>query len=167
MQWNHNELLALQDYELIMEAREAVIDEIRNSKSEEDLEKISEIRFYLITASMFDLEMQNGGLCQFLANQGKFHGAMLENALLAFGAAEHSRIFTEFCAKNAIDLSKLEELLPETTDPYQVMENYRNLMGKYPFTDFDEAYFALDGEYPLERMLGAYIRKHMTLFFGN
>ena len=40
MQCNHNELLALQNYELIMEAREAVIDEIRNSKSEEDLEKI-------------------------------------------------------------------------------------------------------------------------------
>lgn len=57
MQWNHNELLALQDYGLIMEARDTVIDEIRNSKSEEDLEKIPEIRFYLITASMFDLEM--------------------------------------------------------------------------------------------------------------
>ena len=167
MQWNYNELLALQDYELIMEARDAVIDEIRRSKSEEDLEKIPEIRFYLITTSMFDLEMQNGGLCQFLVNQGKFHGAMLENALLAFGAEEHSRVFTEFCAKNAIDLSNLEELLPETTDPYQVMENYRNLMRKYPFAGFDEAYFALDGEYPLERMLGAYIRKHMTLFFGN
>lgn len=57
MQWNYDELLALQDYELIMEARDTVIDEIRNSKSEEDLEKIPEIRFYLITASMFDLEM--------------------------------------------------------------------------------------------------------------
>lgn len=167
MQWNHNELLALQDYELIIEAREAVIDEIRNSESEADLEKIPEIRFYLITASMFDLEMQNGGLCQFLANQGKFHGAMLENALLAFGAEEQSHIFTDFCTRNAIDLSNLEELLPETTDPYQVLENYANLMGKYPFADFNKTYFALDGECPLESILGAYIRNHMALFFGN
>ena len=60
MQWNCDELLALKDYELIMEARDAVIDEIRNSSSEDDLEKIAEIRFYLLTASIFDMEIPVG-----------------------------------------------------------------------------------------------------------
>ena len=167
MQWNFDELLQLQDYELISEARDAVIDEIRNSSSEEDLEKIPEIRYYLITASIFEMEMQNGGLCQFLVNQGKFHGPMLKNALLAFGAEQHRGITEEFCMKNSIDLSNLQELLPETTDPYQVMENYMQLVEKYPFADFDEAYFSLDGECPLEGILGAYIRKNMQLFLGD
>lgn len=167
MQWNYDELLALKDYGLIMEARDAVIDEIRNSSSEDDLEKIAEIRFYLITASVFDMEMQNGGLCQFLVNEGRFHGAMLDKALLAFGAEQHKRITEEFCMKNGIDLSNLEELLPETTDPDQVMENYMQLIRKYPFANFDKAYFAIDGEYPLEGILGAYIRENMALFFGS
>ena len=57
--------------------------------------------------------------------------------------------------------------MPETTDPYQVMENYMQLGRKYPFADFDKAYFALDRECPLEGILGAYIRENMTLFFGN
>ena len=73
----------------------------------------------------------------------------------------------ETCIKNGIDLSNLEELLPETTDPYQVMENYMQLGRKYPFADFDNAYFALNRECPLEGILGAYIRENMTLFFGN
>lgn len=167
MQWNYDELLQLQDYELISEARDAVIDEIRNSSCEEDLEKIPEIRFYLITASIFDMEMQNGGLCQFLVNQGKFQGTMLENALVAFGAEQHRQMIAEFCLKNGIDLGNLAELLPETTDPYRAMENYLQLNEKYPFADFDNGYFALDSECPLERILGAYIRKNITLFFGN
>ena len=111
--------------------------------------------------------MQNGGLCQFLVNQGRFHGAMLDKALFAFGAVQHRRITEEFCMKNGIDLSNLEELLPETTDPYQVMENYTQLMRRYPFTDYDKAYFALDGKCPLEGVLGTYIRENMPLFFGN
>lgn len=167
MQWNYDELLALKDYELIMEARDSVIDDLRNSSSEDDLEKIPEIRFCLITASIFDMEMQNGGFCQFLVNQGRFHAAMLDQALLAFDAEQHRRITEEFCMKNGIDLSNLKELLPEATDPYQVMENYTQLVGKYPFADFDKAYFALDCECPLEGILGACIRNNMTLFFEN
>ncbi len=167
MQWNYDELLALKDYELIMEARDSVIDEIRNSSSEDDLEKILEIRFCLITASIFDMEMQNGGFCQFLVNQGRFHAAVLDQALLAFGAEQHRRITAEFCMKNGIDLANLKELLPEATDPYQVMESYMQLSRKYPFLDFDKAYFALDDDFPLECILGTYIRKNMHLFFGN
>lgn len=167
MNWDHKKLLTMQDYELIMEARDAVINEIRNAASEEDLEKIPEIRFYLIAAGIFDMEMQNGGLGQFLVNQGKIHGRLLEDALSVFGAEEHRRIIAAFCGENGIDLKNLQEIIPETKDPYSVMENYMRLIRKYPFADFDRSYFELDAKCPLEGILGAYIRNHLTVFFGN
>lgn len=157
-------LLEMEDYRLISEVRDAIIDEIRNLHSEDDLEKIPDIKFYLITASIFDIEMQNGGLCQFLVNEGNFHGPMLVDALCAFGAEHHGRMIAEFCKENGIDLSNLQELLPENVDPYCMTENYLELLNKYPFDEFDKAYFEIDRECPLEGILGEYIRKNILQF---
>ena len=164
MRPDFEELLDLQDYELIATVRDEIFDEIRNLPSEDDLEKIHEIKFYLITASIFEFEVQNGGLCQFLANEGKIHGPMLHTALCAFGAEQHDRILADFCQKNGIDLCNLQELIPETADPYCMIENYQQLRSKYPFEDFDKAFFELDRAYPLERILGTYIRNNISLF---
>lgn len=65
MNWDHKKLLTMQDYELIMEARDAVINEIRNAASEEDLEKIPEIRFYLIAAGILIWKCKTAGWVNF------------------------------------------------------------------------------------------------------
>ncbi len=166
MQWNYDELLRLQDYELIMKARDAVIDEIRNSSSEEELKKIPEIRFFLITASIFDMEMQNGGLCQFLVNGGKFHGPMLKDALTAFGAEEHSRVIEDYCKVQKIDLGNLQIILPNDRDPYGLAALFSQLYDQYPFREVDERYFEIDRRNPLESILGKNIRNNLSLFFS-
>ena len=98
-------------------------------------------------------------------NEGEFHGSMLENALQAFGAEKHRQVMVSFCRENGIDLMNLQELLPEVANTYCVAENYKGLLGRYPFADFDKAYYMVDRECPLEGILGAYIRNNIMLFF--
>ena len=116
---------------------------------------------YVTRIDAYDMEMQNGGLCQFLMNAGRFHGAVLEEALLAFGAERHAGLVSDFCKENKIDISNPQQFVPVS------VEHYVRLYQEYPFEAFDQAYFALVQVCPLERMLGEYIRKHPSEFLGT
>ena len=159
-----NELLRLKDYELIYKVRDSIIDEIHNFPSEEDIHNFPDIKFLMITASLFDLEMQNGGLCQFLTNQGYYHGPDLINALDAFGAVDHRDLIADFFEKCSMDTDFFDELPHKERDPYVIMEFYSDLSQRYPFREFENAYFELDRNSPLETILGTYLRNNLSVF---
>ena len=160
-------LLELEDYQLISEICEGIIDEIRNLPSEDDFEKMAEIKFYLLAASTFDMEMQNGGLCQFIVNAGKLHGPLLEKALCVFGAEQHQKLLSQFSKDNNIDFRNLQKLAPGNMDPYSMVDDYFELLAKYPFCDFEQAYYELDRACPLVVILAEYVRENISQFLPH
>ena len=46
--------------------------------------------------SIYDMEIQNGGLCQFFVNSSRSLAPYIEDNLNKIGATEHKKLFTEF-----------------------------------------------------------------------
>ncbi len=103
----------------------------------------------------FDMEIQNGGLCQFFINSLPEVPPSIGKALEAVGAEQHKALYEGFARQNGIDLSDLSSFALED------VEDYGDQFDRYPFDDFDDAYMALT---PLFKLLAQYVRLHMEAF---
>lgn len=112
---------------------------------------------------MWNIEMQNGGLCQFFVNDGAY-AAHVPAALEAVGAKKYAVLFRDFITTHSINLNDLSQfdLKFETED--DDMSAYADATELYPFDDFDEAYYDLYHFDPLEAYLATYIRENIDRF---
>lgn len=118
-----------------------------------DFESLSPEEKTAYTAAFLDLEIMNGGLCQFFANCPDC-AAFVPEALDRLGTAEHKALYEQFLAENAID----------PLDPMfltESIEEFSQLYDLYPWDDFDDAYCALT---PMSELLEAYIRANPNAF---
>ena len=118
-----------------------------------DFEDLSPEQKTAYTAACLDLEIMNGGLCQFFANYPDCT-AYISEALDRLGAAEHKALYEQFLAVNAID----------PLDPRfqtETIEEFSRLYDLYPWDDFDDAYCALT---PMAELLEAYIQANPDAF---
>lgn len=111
-----------------------------------------EERTVYIAASL-ELEIMNGGLCQFFANAPDCVPHVPE-ALDALGATEHKALYQQFLADTGID--PLDPMF-QTED----IEEFSRLYDLYPWDDFDNTYLTLT---PIPELLEAYIRSHPDAF---
>ena len=118
-----------------------------------DFEDMSPERKTAYTAACLDLEIMNGGLCQFFANCPDI-AAYVPEALDRLGAAEHKTLYEQFLADNAID--PLDPLFQTET-----IEEFSRLYDLYPWDDFDDAYCILT---PMSELLEAYIQANPNAF---
>ena len=118
-----------------------------------DFEDLSPEQKTAYTAACLDLEIMNGGLCQFFANCPDC-AAYVPEALDRLGAAEHKALYEQFLADNAID--PLDSLFQTET-----VEEFSRLYDLYPWDDFDDAYCALT---PMSELLEAYIQANPDAF---
>ena len=118
-----------------------------------DFEDMSPEQKTAYTAACLDLEIMNGGLCQFFANCPDC-AAYVPEALDRLGAAEHKALYEQFLADNAID--PLDSLFQTET-----IEEFSRLYDLYPWDDFDDAYCALT---PMAELLEAYIQANPDAF---
>lgn len=112
---------------------------------------------------MWNIEMQNGGLCQFFVNDGAY-AAHVPAALEAVGAKEYAVLLRSFITKHSIDLNDLSQFDLEFESEDDDMSAYADAAELYPFDDFDEAYYDLYGSDPLEAYIAAYIRQNIDSF---
>ena len=129
----------LSDYDLVEEAYFGLGD---------DFEAFNDAQRVVYAVAEFDMEVQCGGLCQFLYNDCEA-ALYVSGSLDKIGAAEYQRLFDSFLKDNDIDIGELDKL------------EYEELCDMYPFDDFDNAYYELYEKQPLETMLAAYIRGHI------
>ncbi len=108
---------------------------------------------YILDA--YDMEVQNGGLCQFFMNDGADLGLLVSDALKTLGAAEHQALYDGFLADNNIDEAALKALSDAQIDSFD--DQYDS----YPFEAFDDAYYALP---PLYDMIEDYMRSNLSAF---
>ncbi len=96
-----------------------------------DNEKI----FYVLYT--FDMEFQNGGLCQFFVNSSRNFAPYVSEYLEKVGAIEHKKLFDNFIKSNDINLNDLSFFIIDDLDFYEEKCN------AYPFDDFDDEFSEL------------------------
>lgn len=112
---------------------------------------------------MWNIEMQNGGLCQFFVNDGEY-ASLVPSALAAVGAEEYAALLCDFVEKHGIDLEDLSAFELDIESVEEDFSPYIEVQQKYPFEDFDDAYYELYGTDPLEGKIADYIREHIDAF---
>ena len=112
---------------------------------------------------MWNIEMLNGGLCQFFVNNGAY-ASLVPGSLEAVGAEKYTSLLCDFVDKHGINLEDLSEfeLIPQLDK--EDFSPYIEAHEKYPFVDFDNAFYDLYGSDPLEGRIAGYIRDHIDAF---
>lgn len=85
----------------------------------------------------YDMEVQNGGLCQFFANSSRAVAPFISGCLETIGAFEHKKLYDDFVEQNRIDLTDLSSFDVED------MSEYQKQTERYPFDVFDNAFYDL------------------------
>ena len=118
-----------------------------NSLSEE--QRIFYALYYL------EMEVNNGGLCQFFVNPSRIVAPFVSEYMEIIGAKEHKELYDTFIEKHQIDISDLSSFDTETIDEFQ------NQYERYPFDEYDDAFYELE---PLQNHLIEFIKGHIEKF---
>lgn len=87
--------------------------------------------FYSV--NYLDIEVQNGGLCQFFVNSSRAVAPLISEYLEVIGAKDHKRLYDDFISQNQINLADLSSFNVDDISEYEVQT------GRYLFEDFDTA----------------------------
>ena len=119
----------------------------------DDVSSMSPERQAAYTAACLELEVMNGGLCQFFANCPDCVPYVPE-ALSAIGAEDHRKLYENFLSATGID--PLDPVF-HTED----MDEFSRLYELWPWEDFDDAYLSLT---PVPELLEAYVKSNPNAF---
>lgn len=117
--------------------------------------QISSERRITFILSIFDMELQNGGLCQFFVNSSRSLAPYVDECLKAVGAEKHRKLFAEFIINNQIDLKNLNSFRISAIEEYAAKTEH------YDFDAFDNSYYELS---PLQDFIVAYIKANISEF---
>ena len=150
------DLLKLSDDKLFETVYLQLLELVESFEDEETaLSQIRPVQRIVYILSIYDMEMQNGGLCQFFVNSSRALAPDVKPCLKTVGAEEHYRLFADFVTENRLCLQNLDSF--EITD----VEEYAAQMNRYDFESFDTAYYELE---PLEAKIVAYIKTNIADF---
>ena len=102
-----------------------------------------------------DMEVNNGGLCQFFVNYSRITAPLLSEYLGAIGAVDHQELYDAFIERHQIDTSDLSSFDCETAQDFGAQYE------RYPFEEYDEAFGELK---PLSQYLAPFIKEHIEKF---
>ena len=107
----------------------------------------------IYTAYWLELEVNNGGLCQFFTNSSRVTAPFVSEALEAIGATKHKKLYDGFTAKYRIDTRDLSSF--DSPDAKTFAAQYK----RYPFDEFDTPFCNLP---PLKKHLKQFICEHIS-----
>lgn len=145
----------LTDEELL----DCVTSRLPTVETAEELSAMQEPVRTLYTLYWYDLEVQNGGLCQYFVNSSRMTAPYLPEALTAVGAEGYRQDFECFVQENGIDTADLSSFA------IQDAKEFAHQNERYPFDAFDEGYYRRYEREPLNAKLTAYIRQQLAAFF--
>ncbi len=150
------ELLTLSDEDLFETVYLQNLD-IAEKGHEDDteLEQFTGARKNVYILSIWDAEIQNGGLCQFFVNSSRTAAPFVSDVLALVGATEHKALFDRFVEQNGIDLCDLDSFKVRST------RGFVKQTKRYDFDAFDDAYYELP---PLEDYVVSYIKANIQEF---
>ena len=147
------ELLQLTDDELFnavwtrtenfVSSKEYLLDGF-NSLNEE--QRIFYAIYYL------EMEVNNGGLCQFFVNSSRMVAPIVSEYMEIIGAIEHKNLYDSFIEKYKINTYDLSSFDCET------VEDFQSQYDRYPFDEYDDAFCELE---PLQNYLISFVKKYI------
>lgn len=116
---------------------------------------LTEHQKVVFALNYLDMEVANGGLCQFFANDRGLVAPYISEYLKSVGAEEHQALFDGFLSKYSIDVHDLSAFY------FTTIEDFVELYDLYPFDEFDDAYYQLP---PLSSYLAPLVRENLDEF---
>ena len=151
-----DQFAALPEDELIS-AAQARIDAVVDAH-EEILDGFSLLSYpqkVFFALNYLEMEVNNGGLCQFFVNSSRVLAPYISEYLGIIGATEHKQLFDGFIQKNNIDLSDLSSF------KIRHVREFAAQAERYPFDEYDDAFYTLPS---LEESLTAYVKANIAAF---
>ena len=149
-------LKSLSDDELfsaVLDRTESKVDKYENIS--DGVKSLSGVQRIFYVSSYYEMEVMNGGLCQFFVNSSRDVAPELSECLDAIGADEHKKLFDSFIKDNNIDVHDLSSFIIDDVSEFETQNN------RYPFDEFDNAFYELK---PIQDLLIPYIKEHISEF---
>ncbi len=105
--------------------------------------------------SIYDMEIQNGGLCQFFVNSSRSLAPYIQENLDIIGATEHKKLFADFIQSNNIDINNLDSFIISDIKDYEAQTK------RYDFDSFDNKYIELPA---LQSYITEYIKTNIEKY---
>ena len=102
-----------------------------------------------------ELEVANGGLCQFFVNSSRLVAPYISEYLGQIGAWEHKALYDDFIERNQIDRTDLSSFRIRDLSEYEAQTK------RYPFDEFDDRFYDLP---PMETYLTKLVRENIAEF---
>ncbi len=109
--------------------------------------------FYAV--NYLEMEVNNGGLCQFFVNSSRMVAPVVSEYMGIIGATEHKKLYDTFTEKHQINIQDLSSFDCETVEVFQ--SQYE----RYPFDEYDDAFYKLE---PLQKYLTQFIKENIEAF---
>lgn len=147
------QLAALDDEELYSALLDRTDQKVEEGGSiEAGIELMNEHERVFYAVSYLEMEVDNGGLCQFFINSSRAVAPLVSDYMGVIGADEHKALYDKFIAEYGIDVNNLESFDCGTDEEFSAQYD------RYPFDEFDDAFCELK---PLSEYLIAYAREHI------
>ena len=150
------ELAAIPDDDLffvVIDRMESVIDD--HEELADGLASLSGPQRVVFALNLLEMEVNNGGLCQFFVNSSRAVAPLVSDGLGVVGALEHKELFDCFVGKHQIDVNDLSSFA------IRRVKDFEKQAKRYPFDEYDDKFYALPS---LQEPLTAYIREHLNEF---
>lgn len=153
---SHDELEALSDDELFSAVDARVEEQVERYEDLADgLNALNASQKVFYTLNWLEIEVNNGGLCQFFVNSSRIVAPWVSTSMNIIGAVEHQRLYDNFVQENGIDLNDLSFF------DVQKVSEFQEKTKRYPFDQYDHAFYQMES---LESYLKRYIRENLTDF---
>ena len=156
LQMSTAELSELSDDELFS-AVWTRMENIVSSKEEllEGFLSLNERQRIFYAVNYLEMEVNNGGLCQFFVNSSRIVAPIVSEYMGVIGAIEHKNLYDAFIEKHQIDTQDLSSFDCETVQVFQ--SQYE----RYPFDEYDDAFYELE---PLQTYLTQFIKDNIEAY---
>ena len=104
---------------------------------DDDISQLDDNEKVFFVLYIFNLEIQNGGLCQFFVNSSRAYATLISQYLEIIGALEHKVLYDDFVKENNLNLEDLSFFDMDDLSEYEEKAN------SYPFDSFDDAFCEL------------------------
>lgn len=151
-----DELSKLSDDELFSAVWERTENAISSEENlTEGVNALNERQRVFFAVYLLEMEVNNGGLCQFFVNSSRMVAPIVSECMGMIGATEHKRLYDTFVEKHQINLYDLSSFDSETVEVFQ--SQYE----RYPFNEYDDKFCDLE---PLQSYLIAFVKKNIDEF---
>ncbi len=142
-------LLDLDD-EAFYDAMECICEDAVLDIADPNLTEEQKLAYSLI---MFEVEVNNGGLCQFFVNSSRQCAPYVSKALEVIGAVELESLFDSFIKDNDIDVNDLSSFKISSISEYETQTE------RFDFDSFDEKFYQ---DHKLHQQIIDYLRKNIS-----